>query len=161
MTDRGYLPIQDLSVGDLVLSYGPISESQIVSHSPPLFTPVKWIQSFKPSFKNSSTMPIHFQKYSLGVNVPQKDLWLSPFHGIFVDGKMTQAQHFINGTTITQDFDLEEVEYFHFETEEHCAVDAEGVKSETFINVNYPIRNLPSLNDATMSHKESESVECV
>ena len=161
MTDRGYLPIQDLSVGDLVLSYGPISESQIISHSEPLFTPVKWIQSFKPSFKNSSTMPIRFQKDSLGVNVPQKDLWLSPFHGIFVDGKMTQAQEFINGTTITQDFDVEEVEYFHFETEEHCAVDAEGVKSETFINVNYPIRNLPSLNDVAMSHKESESVECM
>jgi len=147
LTDTGYKPIQDISVGDLVLSYGPISHSQIISHSQPLFTPVKWIQHFKPSFKNSSTMPIHFQKDSLGPNIPQNDLWLSPFHGIFVDGKMTQAQEFINGTTITQDFNLEEVEYFHFETEEHCAVDAEGVKSETFINVDYSIRNLPSLND--------------
>uniref|UniRef100_A0A6C0CZ59 Hedgehog/Intein (Hint) domain-containing protein n=1 Tax=viral metagenome TaxID=1070528 RepID=A0A6C0CZ59_9ZZZZ len=155
LTNTGYKPIQDISVGDLVLSYGPISESQIISHSKPLFTPVTWIQSFKPSFRNSSTMPIHFQKDSLGPNIPQKDLWLSPFHGIFVDGKMTQAQQFINGTTITQDFDLEEVEYFHFETEEHCAVDAQGVKSETFINVNYAIRNLPSLNDASTSQKES------
>jgi hypothetical protein len=159
MTDRGYLPIQDLSVGDLVLSYGPISESQIISHSQPLFTPIKWIQSFKPSFRNISTMPIRFQKDSLGPNVPQNDLWLSPFHGIFVDGKMTQAQEFINGTTITQDFDLEEVEYFHFETEEHCAVDAEGVKSETFINVNYPIRNLPSLNDNTI--KMESTMKCM
>ena len=161
LTDIGYKPIQDISVGDLVLSYGPISESQIVSHSQPLYTPVKWIQSFKPSLKNSSTMPVHFQKDSLGPNVPRKDLWLSPFHGIFVDGKMTQAQQFINGTTITQDFDLEEVEYFHFETEEHCAVDAEGVKSETFINVDYAIRNLPSLNDTAISEKESASVECM
>uniref|UniRef100_A0A6C0D2M3 Hedgehog/Intein (Hint) domain-containing protein n=1 Tax=viral metagenome TaxID=1070528 RepID=A0A6C0D2M3_9ZZZZ len=147
LTNTGYKPIQNLSVGDLVLSYGSISESQIVSHSQPLFTPVKWIQHFKPSFKNSSTMPIHFQKDSLGVNIPQKDLWLSPFHGIFVEGKMTQAQQFINGTTIIQDFNVGEVEYFHFETEDHCAVDAEGVKSETFINMNYAIRNLPSINN--------------
>jgi len=164
LTNTGYKPIQDISVGDLVLSYGPISESQIVSHSQPLLTPVKWIQSFKPSLKNSSTMPIHFQKDSLGPNVPRKDLWLSPFHGIFVDGKMTQAQEFMNGTTITQDFDVEEVEYFHFETEEHCAVDAEGVKSETFINVDYAIRNLPSLNDHATSQKEStkeSTMECM
>jgi len=163
MTNTGYKPIQDISVGDLVLSYGPISESQIVSHSKPLFTPVTWIQSFKPSFKNSSTMPIHFQKDSLGPNIPQNDLWLSPFHGIFVDGKMTQAQEFINGTTITQDFNLEEVEYFHFETEEHCAVDAEGVKSETFINVDYAIRNLPSLNDPMnkMESTKESTMECM
>jgi hypothetical protein len=161
LTDTGYKPIQDLYVGDLVLSYGPISDSRIISHSQPLFTPITWIQSFKPSFRNRSTMPIHFQKDSLGPNVPRKDLWLSPFHGIFVDGKMNQAQHFINGTTITQDFDLEEVEYFHFETKEHCVVDAGGVKSETFINVNYAIRNLSSLNDPKIKMESTTIMECM
>uniref|UniRef100_A0A6C0D178 Hedgehog/Intein (Hint) domain-containing protein n=1 Tax=viral metagenome TaxID=1070528 RepID=A0A6C0D178_9ZZZZ len=148
LTSDGYIPIEDLCVGDLILSYGSITDDKdITYHSNPILTPVKWIQSFRPPCKTTDTWPICFQKHSLGLFSPRQDLWISPTHRMIMDGKMKSACEFINGETIIQDLNLVNVEYFHVEVEPHSVIDAEGVKVESFINFDYSFRNQPSLND--------------
>jgi hypothetical protein len=155
LTSKGYIPIENLSVGDLVLSYGSIQDDKdITYHSNPFFTPVTWIQSFRPPFKTKETWPIRFQKDSLGLSSPRQDVWVSPTHRMIIDGKMKSACDFINGETITQDWVISDVEYFHFEVEPHSVIDAEGLQVESFINFNYPFRNQPSLLSNSMTSLE-------
>jgi hypothetical protein len=76
---------------------------------------------------------------------------------MIMGGKMKSAFECINGETITQDFNLVDVEYFHFEVEPHSVIDAEGVQVESFVNFDYSFRNQPSLNDNTKVLVEEES----
>jgi hypothetical protein len=144
----GYVNIENLQVGDMVVSYGSIHENEDVSlYRQPLFTTIEWIQSFKPQSKNESTYPILFKKGCLGINTPEKDVWMSPGHRVIVNGKLATAKSLVNGTTILQDklkMENEEIEYFHFETESHSIVDVVGLKTETFLNLGYAFRNQPS-----------------
>ena len=152
LTKRGngiaYVNVENLQVGDRVVSFGSIHENEDVSlHRQPLFTPIEWIQSFKPQSKNDRTYPILFKKGCLGINTPEKDVWMSPGHRVIVHGRMATAKSLVNGTTILQDklkMEKEEIEYFHFETEGHSIVDVAGIKTETFKNIGYSFRNQPS-----------------
>ena len=145
LTNKGYLPIEQLSEGDLVVSFGDIVENEEVEYySKPILTPIKWIQKYVPTFKNSDSYPIKFQKDSLGTDCPHHDLYVSPAHRMIIDGRMYVASELVNGISIVQE-EMEVIEYYHFETEKTMVIDAQGVKSETFFNFHYPWRNQPSL----------------
>jgi len=151
LTDKGYLPIEQLSEGDLVVSFGDIIDNEELQfYSQPILTPIKWIQKYVPTFKNSDSYPIKFQKDSLGTDCPHHDLYVSPAHRMIIDGKMYVASDLVNGISIVQE-EMEVIEYYHFETEKTMVIDAQGVKSETFFNFHYPWRNQPSLPLSTSS----------
>jgi hypothetical protein len=63
---------------------------------------------------------------------------------MIIDGKMCLAKDLVNGISIVQE-EMEDIEYYHFETEKAMVIDAQGAHSETFFNINYPWRNQPSL----------------
>jgi hypothetical protein len=151
LTDKGYLPIEQLSEGDLVVSFGDIIDNEEVQfYSQPILTPIKWIQKYSPTFKNSDSYPIKFQKHSIKTDCPHKDLYVSPGHRMIIDGKMCLAKDLVNGISIVQE-EMEDIEYYHFETEKAMVIDAQGAHSETFFNINYPWRNQPSLPLSTSS----------
>jgi hypothetical protein len=148
LTKDGYKLIEDLGVGDKVVSYGSIiNDTKVDFHEQSSLSSITWIQHFSPVVKNTESYPIRFSKGSLGSETPSHDLWVSPGHRIIVDGKMNSAINLVNGTTIVQDMDMEDIEYYHFETESHEVIDAEGMKAETFINFDYSFRNQSSLSN--------------
>ena len=155
LTEHGYKPVQNLGVGDKVVSYANIMDNCTIKfHSKPILSSIIWIQHFFPTEKNTESYPIRFSKGSLGTDSPSNDLWVSPGHRMIVGDKMVSAMDLVNGTTIVQETNMTDIEYFHFETESHEVVEAEGTKTETFINFDYDFRKLPTLHYTTSFMKE-------
>jgi hypothetical protein len=97
---------------------------------------VMWIGKFKVIHLNSKSRPICIQKDALGQNCPFKDLYVSPLHGLVLNGRMVLAKNIVNGKTIYQDNDCDSVEYYHLECENHSAIFANGVISESYLDTN-------------------------
>jgi hypothetical protein len=99
---------------------------------------VKWIgyQRRTPEFAQfDDYLPVKICAGALEENVPVRDLYLSPDHGVLVDGHLIHAQALVNGRTIIKMTEWEgDIEYYHIETENHEIIFAEGVPCETFID---------------------------
>ena len=110
---------------------------------------VKWVSKFKVSNLNSKSKPICIQKNAFNKNCPFKDLYVSPCHSLLINGKMVLAKDMVNGTTIYQDNECKNVEYYHLECEKHHAIFANGVLAESYLNVNnkYAFENTKNNNN--------------
>jgi hypothetical protein len=124
-TPYGLLPVEALRKGGLVntLDNGP--------------QPIRWIGSMRVDGSGSNA-PICISRGALG-NL--RDLLVSPNHRMLVRGPEAQllfglteafvaAKHLVNGNTIQQ-VPMQYIEYFHFMTDEHDVVFAEGCPAET------------------------------
>jgi hypothetical protein len=126
-TAEGYRPVESLSVGDLL----PTSFSGTA--------PIREIRHF--CFERQSceepwvelARPVRIRASALADNVPQRDLYVSRQHSLFIDGALTPAWNLVNGTSITIDeaSDLEVIEYFHIRLDQHDVIEAEGALCDT------------------------------
>ena len=91
MTSRGSIKVEDLVQGDLVLSEDGS------------FSPLRWVgvQTLSPIFSGKASWPVKISKDALGENTPDKDLYVSQDHAIFLHGLLICAEALINGTSIT------------------------------------------------------------
>jgi hypothetical protein len=79
-------------------------------------------------------LPICVKAGALDENVPQRDLWISPHHAMYLEGILIEAKDLINGVSIVQAERAEKVEYFHIELDTHDVIIAEGALSESFVD---------------------------
>jgi len=136
LTETGYKKIEDLIVGDKVVTKGEIYNNEFYNHdSEYSFSPIKWIGNFTAPNLNEDTLPIYIQANAFQENEPNENLYVSPGHRILIDGKLICARDLVNGTTIYQDSNIISVEYYHFELETHSSVIANGVLSESFLDL--------------------------
>lgn len=126
-TPDGEVPVEYLSVGDMILSFNNGA------------TEVKWIgkRTIDPKLmdKPRDELPVHIHTGAIAENVPHRDLFVSPDHCMFINGSLIPAKLLINGTTITQEIVLDPIEYFHIELEEHDVIWAEGAQTETYLDL--------------------------
>jgi hypothetical protein len=134
LTENGYQCIEDLRVGDKIVSQGKIVDNQSVDLETSV-QPINWIGKFNIQNVTSRSSPICFQAHSLGENLPSEDLYVSPGHRIIQDGLLVLARDLVNGKTIIQDYQCDSVEYYHFELEEHSIVVANGALTESYLPV--------------------------
>lgn len=127
MTPAGEVRIEDLRVGDLV----------VTAHGQAM--PVKWIgrQSYRksgPSWQDS-VMPIRIARHALAENTPHRDLYLSPSHALYIDGALIRVKELVNGISIAPALpaNRQEIEYFNILLDSHEAILAEGAPAETFL----------------------------
>ncbi|MGJ8547796.1 MAG: Hint domain-containing protein [Sulfitobacter sp.] len=133
-TDRGDVPIEDLSVGDHV---------QTRDNG---YKPLAWIGSRKIGRKAMDLQPkfrpIRISSGSLGINTPSQDLLVSPQHRVLVCSKIAQrmfdcnevlvaAKHLVRIDGIEVAMDVAEVQYFHILFDEHEIVMSNGAESES------------------------------
>jgi hypothetical protein len=127
-TPSGEREISTLTIGDLVVTHSGQER------------PIKWIgrrrfhrDAGKPW--SADVAPIKVARAALTDEVPHRDLYLSPRHALYLDGRLVTIGSIVNGSTIIRcDVDeLQSLEYFNLELAEHEVVFAEGAPSDTLL----------------------------
>jgi hypothetical protein len=147
-TDRGQTMVEDLLPGDMVKTKDNGYQA------------IEWISSRKLSGddlkRNPHLWPIRFKKGALGNNLPTSDLIVSPQHRMVMSGSrcemifgetevLAPAKGLTNDNNIMTDYELGEVEYFHFMCSRHEIVFANGAESESFHPGDFGISSLDEL----------------
>jgi hypothetical protein len=77
--------------------------------------------------------PVRVRAGAFAEGMPQRELWLSPDHAVFVDGVLIPIKLLVNGGSIAQ-VAVERVAYFHIELAQHDVVMAEGLPAESYLD---------------------------
>ncbi|MFA3919976.1 Hint domain-containing protein [Ruegeria hyattellae] len=135
MTGEGEVEVQNLKVGDVVLTADNVSK------------PIAWIGSRELSASDlrraPSLRPIRIRAGALGNGKPKADLIVSPQHRILVKSKIAlrmfdnsevliAAKHLLGIDGIDVMENATGVTYWHFAFDQHEIVFAEGALAETF-----------------------------
>jgi hypothetical protein len=128
LTDHGEVAVEALKVGDIVLTLHGGAK------------PIKWIgrRSYDGHFVAGQPLmlPVCLKQGSIAANVPARDLWVSPGHGIYLDGTLVPAWRLANGVSIVQVSSVESVSYFHIELDDHEVLFADNCPAESFLDDN-------------------------
>ena len=141
-TTSGETGIEDLRVNDVVVTAsGGATSIQWV-----------WRRRFErePGQKwDQKIVPIRVARSALGPNTPHRDLYLSRYHCLYIDGVLIPAIDLINGSTIARvdAKQLREIEYFHIKLERHSVIYAEGAACET-------LREVTAVNSDSLEFEE-------
>jgi hypothetical protein len=65
--------------------------------------------------------------------VPDRDLFVSPDHAVYIDGYLIPAKELLNHSNITQD-NRDRITYYHIELERHAVIFAENTAVETYLD---------------------------
>ncbi len=124
LTPRGEVPVQALQIGDEVIGRNG-EERQIVwiGHRT-----IDLLRHPRPA----QVQPIRIAAGALGEDVPQRDLFLSPDHALFIDAHLIPAQLLLNGLNVSQSAPAR-VTYYHLELAEHAVIFAEGAAAESYL----------------------------
>jgi hypothetical protein len=125
-TDRGEVAVEHLREGDRVSTaiHGPAQTIIWIGHRR-----VDCARHPKPP----GVWPVRVSAHAFGPHGPQRDLWLSPDHAIYLGGSLIPVKCLLNGTTIAQ-IPLAEVTYYHIELEQHDVVMSEGLPTESYLD---------------------------
>ncbi len=125
LTDLGDRPVEELSVGDIVIT---------ASGEP---RPIKWLGTMvaqpprhpRPNEVN----PVCIRAGAFGEGLPKRDLRVSPGHAVYVEGVLIPAGLLVNGASIVQE-QAQIIRYFHVELDSHDVLLAHGLPCETYLD---------------------------
>lgn len=126
-TPDGPVTVEELRAGDLVT----LADGRTA--------PVEWLgqQTINAAVLHPAKVnPIRISAGALGQGLPERDLLVSPDHGIALDGYLVNAAALVNGSTIrrTTNRHAEGFTYYHVETAAHELILAEGVPAESYLD---------------------------
>ena len=126
-TPESEVRIEELRIGDRVLT--AFGEEK----------PIKFIGrkelSRQPSQAWKGEGPVKISRFAIDGKAPHSDLYVSPAHGIYIDGFLAPANNLVNGSNIVANAKPEvlSLTYFHIELETHEPILAEGLAVETYL----------------------------
>ncbi len=129
LTDAGEIKVEDLAIGDqAILAEGELAE-------------IIWIGRRDIDFTRhpfpALVRPIRFAAGALAMGVPERELVVSPDHGLYFDGSLVQAKDLIDGVVIVQDQDIQAIRYYHVELKTHGILLAEGAGAESYLDTGH------------------------
>ena len=125
-TPHGESRVEDLRINDLVVTSSGDAK------------PIRWV--WKRRFERQrgqkwaeEIAPIRVASSALGPNTPHRELFLSGWHCLFLDGVLIPVADLLNNSTITRCSaeELREIEYFHIKLDRHSVIYADGAACET------------------------------
>jgi hypothetical protein len=127
LTERGEVPVEELLVGERVHTALDGTAA-----------PIAWIGYRDVDCaghpKPRQVWPVRVAAGAFGPRRPHTDLFLSPDHAVYVNEVLIPIRHLINASTITQ-VPVDQVTYYHIELSRHDVVLAQGLPTETFLDM--------------------------
>jgi hypothetical protein len=124
-TPSGEVPVEHLKPGDKVVCASGTNQ------------PIVWIGYRRLDIARhkqpNKVLPIRIMPGALDDSIPNRPLFLSPDHAVFVDGVLIPVKHLCNGRTIVQ-VPADRVTYYHIELPRHDVVFAEGLPTESYLD---------------------------
>ena len=136
LTQRGHVAIENICSTDRIVTKGKIINNDTLAKDNFKLEPIVWLSKFKVKQPSSESFPICIKQNALGPNRPFEDLFVSPNHGILVKGNVVRAKDLVNENTIFQDWSKNSLTYYHLELKNHSAIVANGVLSESYLDMN-------------------------
>ncbi|MFT8722089.1 MAG: Hint domain-containing protein [Acetobacter malorum] len=129
-TVAGPCPVQDLTVGQEILTY---------QQGQPISRRLVWIgkkQSvIRPDLTDDAAgYPVRLLKDALAEGVPYKDMLITAEHCLFLNGKFIPARMLVNDRSVFYDRSVTDYTYYHLETETHSVIMADGVLTESYLD---------------------------
>jgi Hint domain len=141
-TPSGESKVEDLRINDLVVTSSGEAK------------PIEWVwaRRFERQYGQKwpeEIAPIRVAPSALGPNTPHRELFLSRYHCLYLDGVLIPVVDLLNNSTITRwrAEHFGEIEYFHFKLERHSVIYAEGAACET-------LRAVTALNSDSVEFEE-------
>jgi hypothetical protein len=125
-TTKGDVRIEQLQIGDGVLTIsGEVKPIKFIGHRE------VWRESSEP---RTGEGPVKISRFAIDGKVPHSDLYVSPWHAIYIDGVLIPAKYLVNGISVVADAKPEALSlaYFHIELDTHEAILAEGLAVESY-----------------------------
>ena len=123
--ERDAVPVEQLRTGDLVRT----AAGELV--------PVHWVghRTVRLAAAPDAALvaPICIGPEAIAPGLPRRDLWVTPDHGIVVDGHLIPARLLVNGASIRQ-VQVPEYTYYHVELDRHAILLAEGLDAESYLD---------------------------
>ncbi|MEA2727056.1 MAG: hypothetical protein QOF70_1531 [Acetobacteraceae bacterium] len=127
LTSDGEVAVEDLRVGDQV--------ETLLGGAPAAIT---WIGHRTVDCtrhpRPTQVWPVRISAGAFGPDLPCHDLFLSPGHAIYVEDVRIPVKHLINGHSIVQ-VPVDEVSYYHVELPRHDVLRAEGLPTESYLDI--------------------------
>src|SRR5690606_31957015 len=82
--------------------------------------------------RQKTIMPVLIRADAIVNGMPARDLLVSPWHHLYIDGQLIKASDLINGSTVIQETNMREVSYWHIELDTFDVVLAHGMYSESW-----------------------------
>jgi hypothetical protein len=124
-TARGAVAVEALRVGDMAWNKAGATR------------PIRWIGHRTVDVARHpqpwDVMPIRVAAHAFGDGRPDRDLWLSPDHSVFVEGVLIPVRYLVNGATIRREM-RSLVTYWHVELDRHDVILAEGLPCESYLD---------------------------
>jgi hypothetical protein len=141
-TPDGESRVEDLRINDLVVTSSGEAK------------PIQWVwgRRFERQCGQKwaeEIAPIRVAQSALGPNTPHRDLFLSRYHCLYLDGVLIPVVDLLNNSTITRCSaeDLRVIEYFHIKLDRHSVIYAEGAACET-------LRAITAVNSENVEFEE-------
>jgi len=141
LTPSGYVPIENLRVGDSLLTRGIIRDGiRFFPNADKANIPSKiiWIGRFIVKNPDFYSFPIRIKKHALtseAGRIPSQDLSVSPNHRIIINDIIMSAKRLVNNSTIIVDSRKQPVTYYHVELSSHSVILANDVLAESYLDV--------------------------
>ena len=123
LTDRGERPVETLAIGDSVMTLSGEAK------------PIVWIGTGQvrttPARRDAAT-PIIVREGALAANVPNRDLYITKGHSLFLDDVLIPAEFLVNHRSILWDDRIGNVDFYHIELAEHDVLFANGAAAESY-----------------------------
>ncbi|GBR05417.1 Hint domain-containing protein [Asaia siamensis] len=129
-TPFGECPVEMLAVGDLVST---------ATDLPGATSRITWIGSaeiiVEPSRSDDHAgYPVCFRAGAIGPHSPDRDLFITPEHCVFMNGGLVPARMLVNGASIDYDRSRTRFTIYHFRTEAHAVVWSNNMATETLLD---------------------------
>ncbi|MDE8348299.1 MAG: Hint domain-containing protein [Acidocella sp.] len=124
LTPQGEVAVENLRAGDMVIT----AEGEDA--------PIKWIGTRNLDLRRHAhpekAQPVRISAGAISHNVPNRDLFLSPDHALYLQGHLVPAKALINRMSVTQE-NWQSVSYYHIELDHHAVIFAAETPVETYL----------------------------